>query len=246
MMRRTILAAAVFFTVAGPVRAQPPADPPQPRAVTRTVYSRNAELFAEWRPFVVGQATRLTAHLTRTGDRFRPFAEGKVTLSLTLGGVGANAAAEAPERAGVFRLNVTPAKAGAGRVVIDVAAVTGPEHFVLDDVPVYTSVQAALAAETPAETGLISYAKERSWEEDFATAPVTVRFQGAARIMAVPSTAIVRDGAAARVYVQKTPERFELRDVVTRRTIGDAIEIMSGLRDGERIVVRGTDKIPRQ
>jgi hypothetical protein len=246
MMRRTVLVTAVLSTVAGPVRAQQPASPPPPQAVTRTMYSRNTELFAEWRPFVVGQATRLTAHLTRTGDRFRPYAEGKVTLSLTVEGVSANAAAEGPERAGVFRLNVTPAKAGAGRVVIDVAATTGPQHFVIDDVPVYANDQAALAMEATAETGLISYAKERSWEEDFATAPVTVNFQGAARIMTLPSTAIVRDGATARVYVQKTPERFELRDVVTRRTIGDAIEIMSGLSDGERIVVKGAHKMPRQ
>ena len=48
------------------------------------------------------------------------------------------------------------------------------------------------------------------------------------------------------MYVQRTPERFELREVKTRRTIGEAAEITSGLREGERVVVRGADKIPRQ
>jgi len=241
------LLVALFVTViGGTAAAQAPAAAPQLIAVTHTAYSKNTELFAEWRPLIVGQATRLTAHLTHTVDRFKPYTEGKVTLALTVASAVANAEADGPERPGVFRLNVTPTRVGTGRVVIDVSASTGPEHFVIDDVPVYADVQAALARQAPAETGLISYAKERSWEEDFATAPVTVLFGGAARIITVPSTAVVRSGAMAHVYVQRTPERFEFRAVTTRRTIGNAIEITTGLRDGERIVVRGTETMPRE
>jgi hypothetical protein len=92
---------------------------------------------------------------------------------------------------------------------------------------------------------LISYAKERSWEEDFATAPVVVYFPGTANIVMAPAIAIVREGDATRVYVQRTPERFELRDVKTRRTVGDRVEVINGLRAGERIVVRGAEKMPR-
>ena len=246
MTRRFVLALALWCAFDVAMRAQTPASAPQPSAVTHTAYSKNTELFAEWRPLVVGQATRLTAHLTRVGDRFTPYTEGKVTLTLTVEAVTTNAAADGPERPGVFRLNVTPTRAGAGRVVIDVAAPTGAEHFVIDDVPVYANVQAALAKQPPAENGLVSYAKERSWEEEFATATVTVYFPGAARIITVPATAIVRDGATSYVYVQRTPERFEFREVKTRRTVGDAIEITSGLRDGERIVVRGAEKMPRK
>jgi len=125
----------------------------------------------------VGQPTRLTAHLTHTGDRFRPYTEGTATLTLTVEGAAANAKADAPERPGVFRLNVTPTKAGTGRVVIDVVAAAGRQHFVMDGVPVYVYVyadtRAALANQAPEEDGLISYAKERSWEQDFATAPAT-------------------------------------------------------------------------
>jgi hypothetical protein len=117
---------------------------------------------------------------------------------------------------------------------------------VSDDVPVYADVRAALAKEIPEETGWISYAKERSWEDDFATAPVTVYFPGSASIVMVPATALVRDGDTSRIYVQRTPQRFELREVKTRRMIGNAIEITNGLRAGERIVVRGADKMPRQ
>lgn len=246
MRPRGLLVAVFVIVIADTAAAQAPAAAPQLIAVTHTAYSKNTELFSEWRPLIVGQAARLTAHLTRTGDRFKPYAEGKVALTLTVGSVVATAAADGPERPGVFRLNVTPTKAGTGRVVIDVAASTSSEHFVINDVLVYPDVQAALAKQAPAETGLISYAKERSWEEDFATAPVIVLFGGAARIIMVPSTAVVRDGATLHVYVQRTPERFEFREVKTRRTIGDAIEITSGLRDGERVVVRGAEKMPRE
>ena len=245
-MRFSILvgAAGTCF-MAGSILAQTPASAPQPRAVTRTIYSRNTELFAEWLPLVVGQPTRLTVHLTHTGDRFRPYTEGTATLTLTVEGAAANAKADAPERPGVFRLNVTPTKAGTGRVVIDVAAAAGPLRFVMADVPVYADMRAALANEAPEEEGLISYAKERSWEQDFATAPATVYFPGAGNILTVPATAFLHDGDKTLVYVQRTPERFELRQVKTRRTFGTAIEIVNGLKEGERVVVLGAEKMPR-
>jgi len=231
--------------VTGSVLAQTPASAPQTRAVTRTIYTRNTELFAEWQPLVVGQPTRLTAHLTHTGDRFRPFTEGSVTLTLIVEGDTVNAKADAPERPGVFRLNVTPTKSGTGRVVIDVAAMAGRQHFVMDGVPVYSDMRAALANEAPEEEGLISYAKEQSWEQDFATAPATVYFPGAGNILTVPAAALLHDGDKTLIYVQRTPERFELRQVKTRRTFGTAIEVVNGLKEGERIVVLGADKIPR-
>ena len=143
-------------------------------------------------------------------------------------------------------MNVTPTKAGTGRIVIDIEAPTGPAHFVIDNVPVYPDVAAALAKQAEVETGLISYAKESSWDADFATAPVKVNYPSAGNILTVPATALVRDGDTTRVYVQRTPERFELREVKTRRTIGDAIEIISGLGAGDRVVVRGADKMPRR
>jgi len=131
------LLAAVFGAVmVSTASAQAPSPPPQLNAVTHTAYSKNTELFAEWRPLIVGEATRLTAHLTRTsGDGFKPYAEGKVTITLTVEAVVANAAADGPERPGVFRLNVTPQKSGTGRLVIDVSAATSDQHFVIDKCP---------------------------------------------------------------------------------------------------------------
>src|SRR5437867_4366734 len=112
----TLVGTVSACLVGGSASAQTARSAIQPRAVTRTMYTRHTELFAEWRPLVVGQPTRLTAHLTHTGDRFRAYADGKVMLTLTVGGVAANASADAPERPGVFRLNVTPTKVGSARI----------------------------------------------------------------------------------------------------------------------------------
>jgi hypothetical protein len=248
MISRTVGVLAIACGCAVAARAQLPQTPtaaPQLAAVTHTAYSSKTELFAEWRPLVVGEPTRLTAHLTHIGDRFKPYTEAKVTLTLTVEKASTNAVADGPERPGVFRLNVTPREAGTGRIVIDISAANGAERFAIDDVPVYADLQSALAKQAPAEAGLVSYAKERSWEADFATAPVKVFFPGPAHVITVPSTAIVRDGTTVHVYVQRTPERFEFREVTTRRTIGDAVEIARGLREGDRVVVRGASNIPR-
>jgi len=81
-------------------------------------------------------------------------------------------------------------------------------------------------------------AKEPSWEADFATAPVE-------RSLMVPASAVVQDNGP-HVFVQRTPEVFELRTVKAGHTMGQSIEITTGVREGERIVVRGADKIPRK
>lgn len=54
-----------------------------------------------------------------------------------------------------------------------------------------------------------------------------------------------RDGDMTRVYVQRTPERFELREAKTRRSFGGRVEIVSGLRAGEWAVIRGEERMPK-
>jgi hypothetical protein len=63
-------------------------------------------------------------------------------------------------------------------------------------------------------------------------------------MLLVPSTAIVRDGTSASIYVQHTPERFDTRQVAIGQTFGNLVQVTNGLRDGDRVVVRGTDKMP--
>lgn len=54
--------------------------------------------------------------------------------------------------------------------------------------------------------------------------------------MLVPTTAIQRRGQLEFVYV-RTPEGVRVRQVRSGKTFGDQVEILSGLRAGERVVV---------
>ena len=47
------------------------------------------------------------------------------------------------------------------------------------------------------------------------------------------------------IYAQ-TPERFEFRQVAVGQTFGNLVQVTNGLRNGDRVVGRGTDKMPRQ
>src|SRR3954463_3204257 len=123
-MRSRFLMPCIFLSLCAPVfvAAQTTKSAPPLRAVSRTLYSDKTELFAEFRPLIVGQATRLTAHLTKVGDRFQAYTEAKVKLTLTVGDAVLQSGTDAPERPGVFRIMVTPSKAGMGHMAIEITS----------------------------------------------------------------------------------------------------------------------------
>ena len=233
-----ILAVATMISTSA-LMAQAPKGPAL-RAVNQTFYTDRTELFAEWRPVVLGQATRFTAHLTKLGSTFHAYTAAKVSLALTVDNTVVESKTETPERPGVFRLPFTATKAGKGRIAIEVAADGQVEKFVIDDVAVYASTDEALAKQGgPPESGLISFAKEASWDMDFATAP-------AGKSMTFPASAVIQDQGQSYIFVQHTPERFELRPVRADTDRGGLLRVSSGLKEGERVVVRGADRMPRK
>jgi cobalt-zinc-cadmium efflux system membrane fusion protein len=68
-------------------------------------------------------------------------------------------------------------------------------------------------------------------------ANVTLRGK-AHKATVVPTTALVQSGFNTRVFVEKSSWQFEPRVVKTGAQMGDRVEIISGLKAGERIVVR--------
>lgn len=64
-------------------------------------------------------------------------------------------------------------------------------------------------------------------------------FAGASRrALLVPASAVLQSGPSTRVMVERSPLRFEPRTVEVGASHGDQVEIVSGLRAGERIVVK--------
>jgi len=59
-------------------------------------------------------------------------------------------------------------------------------------------------------------------------------------MLSIPAEALLDSGLKKSVFVEKSSGIFEPREVETGRSFGNRIEIVSGLKAGERIVVSGT------
>jgi membrane fusion protein, heavy metal efflux system len=138
-----------------------------------TLYSDKIELFVEFKPLVVGSASKFAAHFTVLGDVFTSLNEGNVTVSLIVGEKGIRNTTDSPSSPGIFRLALTPAIAGAGKLVFDIRTKTFTDQIVIPDVKVYADEKSALAEQADEGSGDdITYLKEQAWKIEFANAPV--------------------------------------------------------------------------
>ncbi len=218
-------------------------------AVSHTLYTATSELYAEYTPFIAGQATRFTAHLTTIGQRFRPYTAGQVTVSLQVGSHTLKATAAAPERPGIFRFQLQPQQAGTGTLVVDIITPEFTDRFTVPGVVVYADAGAARQQSEGELAGDLTYLKEQAWElADFATHPLgrgtikkgrtTLR-----NVLVLPLTAFVSVDGLPHVYVQRTGERFQLRPVQTGPGDGQQVQITGGVQAGERVVTGGAQDL---
>jgi cobalt-zinc-cadmium efflux system membrane fusion protein len=63
--------------------------------------------------------------------------------------------------------------------------------------------------------------------------------QPTASLILVPLAAVLHDGDATEVYVPSDNGKYALRQVKTGATRGNQIEIVSGIRDGDKVVTEG-------
>ena len=68
---------------------------------------------------------------------------------------------------------------------------------------------------------------------------------GATDAVAVPEEAVVREGEAARVWVMQGHDGLALRPIHTGRINNGMVEVLDGLKRGERVVTRGSLFIDR-
>ena len=162
-------------------------------ALAYTLYTSKTELFVEFKPLVVGVESRFAAHFTALGDLFQAIGKGTIKLSL----VGENAkqsiTATEPEVPGIFRLRMTPQKAGNYQLVFDIQTPTFTDQITVENIVVYPDEKTALAQQ-PAESGPgsdITYLKEQAWKVEFANAPAEIQpfsevIRTGGQIMAAP------------------------------------------------------------
>ena len=63
------------------------------------------------------------------------------------------------------------------------------------------------------------------------------------QVLLVPSSALLLTGTRAVVYVEVEPGVYEGREVQLGPKVGDSYVVLSGLREGEKVVTHGAFKI---
>jgi cobalt-zinc-cadmium efflux system membrane fusion protein len=71
-------------------------------------------------------------------------------------------------------------------------------------------------------------------------AEVAIGAGGPREVLAIPDAAVVEQEGRKRVYVKQGPEEFVARDVLLGARDGEYHAVREGLREGERVVTRGT------
>ena len=145
-----------------------------PEPIAFTMYSKQLELFVEFKSLVVGNTSKFASHFTVLGANFLPLTEGTVTVSLIVNGNGIKQSATSPAAPGIYRLALKPQTAGTGKLVFDIVTKSFTDQIVIENVKVYADEKAMLTDQTEESANSdISYLKEQAWKIEFANAPVT-------------------------------------------------------------------------
>ncbi len=144
-----------------------------PEPIAYTVYSEKSEIFVEFKPLVVGSASKFAAHFTVLGESFTPLSEGSVTVSLLVGDKGIRQKTDTPSVPGIYRLSLTPKIAGTGKLIFDIVTKSFTDQIIIDNIQVYANEAEALKNQSQDDDGnSITYLKEQAWKVAFANTPV--------------------------------------------------------------------------
>ncbi|MDM8159751.1 efflux RND transporter periplasmic adaptor subunit [Labilibaculum sp. K2S] len=133
-----------------------------------TLFNDQTELFVEFPTLMMGHASQFLTHFTNL-ESYKPYTEGKLTVSLIKGGKVVRQTVEAPAREGIFTPNVQAKEAGVYTLVFDIESKYGKEQFSAKNIRVYKDHEEAELAETTEATEGINFLKEQAWKIDFAT-----------------------------------------------------------------------------
>lgn len=133
-----------------------------------THYTPTTELFVEFAPLVVGQPSRLAAHLTWLAN-FTPVTSGSVDVLLQKNGKTlARFRVAVPTRAGLFTPEITARDAGTFELAIVLSSEGLTSQHNLGSITVFPSAEAVKITQAEPE-GDIHYSKEQQWQSRFAT-----------------------------------------------------------------------------
>ena len=73
----------------------------------------------------------------------------------------------------------------------------------------------------------------------FATVLIDTKALEVEKVLTVPESAVLIEGSTRYVFVQIGPDRFKKRDITVGRTVGNKMEVTSGLKEGDPVVTKG-------
>ena len=73
----------------------------------------------------------------------------------------------------------------------------------------------------------------------FATVTIDAKGVQAEKAILLPEEAVFLDGSRNYVFIQTAPEKFEIREIAVGRTLGNRLEVIRGLKQGDPVAVKG-------
>lgn len=167
---------AVAITSCGNNLSSAKEDHPHEENLQFTAYCEAFEVYAEAKPFVVGQESNILSHFSFLNN-FKPITEGRITISLIVGNEGIRQTLDKPLRTGIYDFLLTPAKAGIGKIQFDIETPEVKSQIIINGVRIFDNSHDAqhYAADAIASNinGVV-FTKEQSWKLDFATETVNL------------------------------------------------------------------------
>jgi len=196
---------------------------------TVTIFSNKTEIFTEFDPLVVGQVSKFLTHLTRL-DTYRPYTEGKLSISLIKGNSGIRKSVDEPSSPGIFTQSLKPKAAGLYTLVIEVDSKFGKERFEAKNIEVYASEEKATKAIAAMQKeNQTKFLKEQAWKIDFGTE--NVRHGIFNKIIKTTGELIASSNSEIRISAQSSGIiHIPSSDIVNGKTVkkGEPIFFISG------------------
>jgi len=212
------------------------------RSVAVTVWTKIAEVFAEYPYVVAGKPASFVTHVTRLAD-FSPLREGAVTFVMSGSGRTLEHIENAPKRPGIYIPDLTFPSAGKWSVSVQIPHEQGRHDIPLGDVEVYPNQDAADHAPDQPEVEGISFLKEQQWVMPFMVQTVEARVADSVPQVILPDTTLASTGERSFVFVQLGGETFELRRVTSEMRSDGTVIISQGLTPGEHVVTKGVGSV---
>ncbi len=144
-----------------------------PEPLAYTLYTDKTELFVEFKPLIVGKASKFAAHFTQLGEKFKAITDGSVTVSLIANNKQLTDKAEKPSSPGIFRLALKPENSGIYQLVFDIQTKELSDKITISNITVYPDTKAALASQQEQTVGEeMVYLKEQAWKIEFSNKEV--------------------------------------------------------------------------